>query len=260
MNKFIILVFSALLCITASSLLAQTNSETQTLIDQILQAEAEQKKIVQNVTFDAEYIEGEEKDGQFVEKVRFDKKIYIKYDTDTAYLFEEYLAYYKDSKKQDDKNLQSASKEKIEKKQKRKSNDISYSMLKPFYAASKELYTIEYLGLASDKIEDYTCHFFKVRANEENANLINGDYYFDSETYQLVRVEFSPAKLTKKMMFKMKNLEMIIVYKKYEDNLWFPKQFEISGKGKAMFFISVRFAGVEYYRNPQINQDISGKF
>ena len=62
------------------------------------------------------------------------------------------------------------------------------------------------------------------------------------------------------MMFKMKKLNMTIIYKEFENNLWFPKQFEIAGKGKAMFFIGVNFAGTEYYRNPLINQDIDTKF
>ncbi len=257
-NKFIILC--SLLFICATQISAQTNNEASTLIHQILEVEKLQKEKVQNVTFDAEYIEAEEKDGKFVEKIRFDKKIYIKYDNDTAYIFEDYLAYYKESKQQSDDDLQSASKEKKEKKIKRRSKDISYSMLKPFYESNSELYEIEYLGVANDKIETYTCHHFKVRAKEENSDLVNGDYYFDAESFQLVQVDFSPAKLTKKMMFKMKKLNMTILYKEYDDNLWFPKQFEISGKGKAMFFIGVNFAGTEYYRNPLINQDIDSKF
>ncbi len=258
MKKYYIL-FSFML-LTASFVSAQSNTDAETLIKEILEVEKQQREIVKNVTLDAEYIEKEEKDGKFIEKLRFDKKIYIKYEADTAFLAEEYIAFYKESEKQSDKKLESASKEKIEKKQKRKTKDISYSMLKPFYPSNKNLYTIEYLGVGTDKIENYTVHVFKVRAKEENADLINGDYYFDSESFQLVRVDFSPAKLTKKTMFKMKELKMTIIYKAYENNLWFPKQFEISGKGKAMFFIGIKFAGTEYYRNPLINQNIDNKF
>ena len=98
------------------------------------------------------------------------------------------------------------------KKEKRKANDISYSMLKPFYPQNSELYTIEYIGLESDTVENYICHCFKVRAKEETPNLLNGEYYFDSESFQLVKVDFSPAKLTKKTMFKMKELKMTILY------------------------------------------------
>lgn len=259
MKKYL-LILCSLIFIFASLLSAQDSSDSKILIEQILDAEKQQREIVKNVTFDAEYIEGEEKDGKFIEKIRFDKKIYIKYETDTAYFVEEYISYYKDLEKQDDEKLISASNEKIEKKQSRKSKDISHSMLKPFYPNNQKLYSIEYFGVASDKVENYTCHSFKVRANEENTDLINGDYYFDAESFQLVLVDFSPAKLTKKMMFKMKKLKMTIIYKEYEDNLWFPKQFEISGKGKAMFLVGVQFAGTEYYRNPQINQDIDDKF
>ena len=256
--KKMILIFCILLAV--GSVFGQANSEADVLIEQILDAEKQQNAIVHNVTFDAEYIEGEEKDGKFIEKIRFDKKIYVKYDEDTAYLVEDYIAYYKDSEKQSDKDLESEAKDRLEKKEKRKSKDISYSMLKPFYPENRELYTIEYLGLADDEMDGYTCHFFKVKAKEEDDNLINGDYYFDVESFQLVHVDFSPAKLTKKAMFKMKELNMSISYKEYENNLWFPTQIEIAGKGKAMFFIGVNFAGTEYYRNPVINQDIESKF
>ena len=258
MKKYFMLIL--LLFITVSFISAQNKSTDSTLIKQILEVDKQQRDIVKNVTFDAEFVEGENKDGEFVEKVRFEKKIYIKYEADTAFLVEDYLAYYKKSVKQSEEKLQAAAKERKEKKKKRKTSDISYSMLKPFYPKNKDLYTIEYLGIAPDTIEGYICHSFKVRAKEDKAYLLNGSYYFDSESFQLVRVDFSPAKLTKKTMFKMKELNLTILYKEYENNLWFPKKIEIAGKGKAMFFIGVKFDGIEYYSNPQINQDIDSIF
>lgn len=256
--KKLILIFCLILSV--GSVFGQATNEADVLISQILDAEKQQREKVHNVTFDAEYIEGEEKDGQFVENVRFEKKIYVKYEQDTSYIIEDYLTYYKDSEIQSEKDLASEAKDRQEKKEKRKSKDISYSMLKPFYPENRDLYSIEYVGLADEEMDGYTCHLFKVKAKEEQDDLINGDFYFDSESYQLVHVDFSPAKLTKKAMFKMKELNMSISYAEYENNLWFPKQFEVSGKGKAMFFIGVKFAGTEYYRNPVVNQDIDSKF
>ena len=58
----------------------------------------------------------------------------------------------------------------------------------------------------------------------------------------------------------MKELNLSILYKEFENNLWFPKKIEIVGKGKVMFIIGVKFTGTGYYSNPQINQDIEDKF
>ena len=62
MKKYLIL-FCCFLFIIANQTLAQNNEESGTLINQILEVEKQQREIVKNVNFDAEYIEGEEKDG-----------------------------------------------------------------------------------------------------------------------------------------------------------------------------------------------------
>ena len=243
-----------LLVLTIPNLSAQNGSEKDGLIKQILMVEQHQREQVHSVMFDAEYIEGEDKDGEFIEKVRFDKKISVKYLEDTALFHEEFLAFYKEGELQDEGKLSDEAKDRKDKKEKRKAKDISYSMLEPFHDTA--LYNIDYLGIANDSIEGYICHHFKVEAKEEDPDLINGDFYFDSESFQLVRVDFRPAKLVKKMMFKMKEFDMSILFAPTDENFWFPKQFDIAGKGKAMFFIGVKFAGTEYYRNPQVNVEI----
>jgi len=62
-------------------------------------------------------------------------------------------------------------------------------------------------------------------------------------SFQLVRVDFSPAKMIKTNVFKMKELNLSILYKEFENNLWFPKKIEIVEKGKVMFIIGVKFTG-----------------
>lgn len=242
------------------TVLAQSDSEANQIIVQILKVEQLQMDIVKNVMFDVVFIEGENKDGTFVEKVRIEKTIYIKYKTDTAFLVEEFSAFYKNSVKQSDEKLQSFAEDRKVKKHNLTNYDISSSMLKPFYPQTKNFYTIEYLGIANDTIEGYICHSFKVKANNEDDQLLNGSYYFDTESFQLVRVDFSPAKMAKKGTFKMKKLNLSIIYKEYKNNLWFPKKIKIVGEGKVMFFIGVKFAGTGYFSNPMINQDIEDKF
>lgn len=253
MRKVIFLFLFPVL-ISAAAASAQDNGiDPSAIIERIIAVEKKQSEAVQTVTFDAEYIEGEIKDEGFKEKVRFLKKVYIKYETDTALFNEEYLEYYKEGELQSQEKLEKEVNERDKKKKKRKAKDISYSMLAPFYEENSEFYDIVYRGTTTEIDENYTCHHFKVTAKEEEDKYINGDFYFDSESFNPVRVDFSPAKLTKKTMFKMKELKMTILYAAAENGFWFPSQFDVSGKGKAMFFIGVKFAGTEYYRNPVVN-------
>ena len=53
---------------------------------------------------------------------------------------------------------------------------------------------------------------------------------------------------------------MSILFGPDENGFWFPRKFDVAGKGKAMFFIGVKFAGTEYYRNPILNSNIDDKF
>lgn len=230
--------------------------DPEALIGRILVVEERQRQAVSDVVYDAEYIEGEEKDGEFQEKVRFTKKIYVKYTADTALFHEEYLQYYKDGELKNDKDRDNEARDRKENKRKRNTKDVSFSMLEPFYPEQREFYDIEYIGVANDQIEGYVCHQFRVNSLEEVDERINGDFYFEAESFNLVRVDFSPAKLVKKMMFRLNDMDMSITYGPTEEGFWLPRQFDISGKGKAMFFIGVKFAGTEYYRNPVVNGGI----
>ena len=130
-------------------------------------------------------------------------------------------------------------------------------MLEPFTGENREIYEINYLGVVDDIEDNFICHHFRVTSKEEEDTYINGDYYFEAESFHLVRVDFSPAKLVKKAMFKLKDMKMSIIYGPTPEGYWLPRQFDIKGKGKAMFFIGVNFSGTEYYRNPVINSGIA---
>ena len=250
------LLFTALLCLTALSLMAQTAGgiDPEALIERILAVDQAQRDHLKDVSFDAEYIEREDLgDNEVREKVRFEKEVYIKYLPDTAWYAEKYLAYYAEGEKQSDKDLLSEAADRTEKKKKRAARDISFPMLKPFYPQQRALYDISYVGLADQRFDDLVCHQFRVTAKQPADSLINGDFYFEAENFHLVRVDFTPSKLVKKMMFKMKSLDMTILYGPNADGLWLPRQFDIRGKGKAALFIGIAFAGTEYYRNPRIN-------
>lgn len=260
-NKFITSVLAfAVIALTGmlSPAVAQSDNgiDPEALIDRILMVEQRQSEALSDVVYDAEYIEGEEKDGDFNEKVRFIKRIYVKYVEDTALFHEEYIEYYKDGELKSDEDRDNEAKKRKENKQKRKTKDVSFSMLEPFHQDQRDFYDIKYIGVTDDQIEGYVCHHFRVSSLEEVDDRINGDFYFEAESFNLVRVDFSPAKLVKKTMFKLNAMDMSIAYGPTEEGFWLPRQFDISGKGKAMFFIGVKFAGTEYYRSPVINGGI----
>ena len=179
----------------------ETGIDPEALIERILQVDTRQRGELQDVMYDAEYIEGEQKESGFEEKVRIIKRIYIKYFPDTAWYHEEYLEYYKDGKLQDEKELKKEQKKRLENKQKRKMRDISYPMLKPFYREQRDLYDITYDGVATEAIEGFICHKFTVTVKEKSDTLINGDFYFEAESFHPVRIDFEPSKLAMRVRF-----------------------------------------------------------
>jgi len=234
--------------------LANDGIDPEALIERILAVDEEQRAQLQDVTFEATLVEGkiEDKEG-FVEEERLEKTIYLKYFPDTVWYHEEFNAYYKDGELQEEKELAKAAKDRREKKKKRKAYDMSYPMLKPFFPDERQLYNITYDGVANEIIDDQVCHKFTVEAKEDLEGMIEGSYYFEAESFHLVRVDFKPAKLVKKTMFKLNQLDMSLLHTETADGFWVPQRFEIEGKGKAALFIGVSFAAREFYRNPAFN-------
>jgi len=231
--------------------------DPQALIETILSVDERQRERVSDIVYDAEYIEGEtDDDGGFQQTVRIVKRIYVKYMSDTVYLREEYVEFYKEDQLQEAEATAKEAAERKGKKIKRKSKDVSWPMLTPFYPDQKDHYEITYEGLPEDSVEGRTCHHFRVRSKDKDEEHINGDYYFDAESFHLLRVDFAPARLPSNIMFKMRQLDMTVRFGPTPYGYWLPRQFDIEGRGKAMFLIGVKVTGTEYYRDPQINTGI----
>ena len=255
--QFITIGFVLILSLGAATAQDESGIDPEALIERILATDQQQRSHLEDVTFSAEYVEREDKGDEGIrEKVRFVKEVYVKYLADTAWFAEKYLEYYKDGELKSDKDMRKEAAERTEKRIKRKARDISYPMVKPFYPERRLLYTIDYAGVAEERIDDRVCHQFRVTAIEPADSLINGDYYFEAETFHLVRVDFAPSKLVKKLMFKLNELNMSLLYGPNDEGYWLPRQFDVQGKGKAALFIGIKFAGTEYYRNPVVNNGL----
>lgn len=257
--KLFILIFVFVVLFAVNAPLAEQapGIDPEALIERILAVDTKQRSEVTDVILDAENVQGKrERDGSLTEKKRFVKKIYMKYLPDTTWYQEECLEYYKDGKLQKPEERDKEAARQIEKKRKRKNHDISYPVLSPFYPEQRDRYEITYEGIAGDRIDGYVCHHFRVNSTEAKNDCINGDFYFEAESFHLVKADFSPAKLVRKTMFKLNRLNMSVHYGPTPRGWWLPRQFDVEGRGKRAFFIGVRFAATEYYSSPQVNTGI----
>jgi hypothetical protein len=250
------------LILVASKTWAQTPEgiDPEALVKRILTVDSEQQSQVKDVSYDAEYVEKDERDnGEVKEKVRLIKRIYVKYLPDTAWYHEDFREYYKEGKLQSPDDLKKEAADRKEKKRRRGAMDISYPMLKPFWADHRALYNVEYKGIPEERIDDRRCHHFTVTAKVPADSLINGDYYFEVEGFHLARVDFSPSQLVHRTMFKMSEFNMSLIYAPNLNGLWLPSEFNIQFKAKAMWVIGIKVKGAEYYRNPVVNSGLEDK-
>ncbi len=234
--------------------------DAEALVATILSVDARQRAEIADVVFDVERLEGErDKNGVFEEKERFVKKVYVRNMPDTTLLYEEYLEFYKDGELQDESEMRDKAKEHRERKKGGSGKSLPLRILRAFEPDNGDDYEITYLGIAPETVEGHICHLFQVRALREDQALINGDFYLESETFHLARVDYSPAKLVNKLMFKLKKLTISVRYAPDGDGHWLPRQAVIDGQGKAALLVGVKFTGMSYYRNPQINTGINDK-
>ena len=262
MKKIIYSIILTLMLGFCRTVVAQSSNriDADAIIEQVLAVAERQSDKIQDVTFEAESLRGKYDDKKgFQQESRFTKKVFLKYLPDTVLYADEFLEYYDGDDLQTPKKRDEAVAELREKRKKRKAHNVSFSMMTPFEKEHRAQYDISYIGIAEEKIEGYVCHHFKVLSKEEDEMRINGDYYFEADTFHLVRVDFEPAKLVKKLMFKLKELRLSLRYGPTDEGYWLPRQFDVRGKGKAAFFIGVNFASVEYFRNPQINTGLDDK-
>lgn len=254
MRQTMLLIGLTLLTLTAGAPAQESGGiDPEALIARILAVESEQRAKLQDVTYESEYREGKREEGEFIEETRFAKRVQIKYEKDTALFHETILEYYKKGELQSADDRDGEAKTRAEKKKRRGGMDISFPMLRPFEPPWRALYDIAYAGIPSEPLDGRLCHKFEVRATDPADSLINATYYFEADGFHLVRVDFSPSKLTRNLMFKMSEFNMSLQYGPGPEGHWLPRQFDISMKAKAAFFKNVRVLGTEYYRNPVIN-------
>ncbi len=186
-------------------------------------------------------------DGSVKEEKRFIKKYYYKSD-----LFkQEFLEFYLDGEKQDDGELADQVKAAKDRKKKGRGRDGSINCLKPFYPDQRTDYLFSMPGV--EKKKGYDCYHIIADCRLEDDQLLEGDYWFETENLHIVYAEFRPAK----MPSKIKNLEMEMEYAPIGDGVWLPKRFHLKGNGKVMIFIKFRFEVDETFSDYQLNSGLT---
>lgn len=199
-------------------------------------------------------------DGNVKETDKLVKKGYLKRVEGDKFLYnEDYNEYYIDGKKQDQKSLKKITKERLDRKKKNRSKDLSFDIATPLEPQFRDIYDIVDQGLSEKEIEGYPCFLLRATVNDNSTankiidTLANYLFYIDTSSYQIVKVDFEPARLISKLFFKFKSLKMSISFAPYDSSLWLPSHFLIEGHAKAAFFVGVNFEGEEIYKNPTIN-------
>lgn len=188
-------------------------------------------------------------DGEIKEEGKFIKTYYFK---DTLFAVD-FLEYYKDGEKQSDKELAKQKKEAAKKMKKNKSRDAQANPVDPFYPKFRDKYNFDFVGTESKN--GYECYHIFAECLEDSEELIEGDFWFDVDEFNLVVTEFHPAKLPGPI----KQLDMIQTRQPTETGYWMPDYFHIRGRGKVMIFIKFNFEAEEFYSDYKFNTGLTNE-
>lgn len=250
MIRQIILTFLCVVCLCAP-VFTQKVLDIEEVIENAYQADnsfrAETADFSMMVESYARSLKG---DGEVKEEKKFLKKYYYR-----GNLFkQEFLEFYLDGEKQDAKELAEQVKVARERKKKGRSRDGSINCLKPFYPEQRVDYLFSMPGV--EKKNGYECYHIIAVCRVEDDQLLEGDYWFETENQNLVYAKFRPAK----MPSKIKNLDMEMEYGPTDDGAWLPKRFYLKGNGKVLIFIKFRFEVEEFFTDHKFNTGLTDEF
>ena len=251
-------ISSALIIIMLTMASSARPMTFEALTDSVLAVRQAQFEAAGDMSFDAVLNEKETDGKGKVKKLeKYDKKIRVKKFGDSLLIKEEYLSYYIDDEKQSDRELAKKVQKKTDEKKKRRGRDLAYDLTEPLQLKNRQSYETFYDGIADSLIDGFVCHKLRAEARQDIDTLIDALYYIDTASYHPVRIDFRPAKLVKKLMFRLSDFKMTLQYKPFNDKIWLPYHFEIKGKGRAALFVSVNFEAEETYFNPVINSGLA---
>ena len=255
---------AVLLIIASAKTFAGTTPPIDSIIQKVLLTHQTAMAELSDLTLDIDSYERRlDGDGNVKETAKLVKKGHLKRVEGGKFLYcEDYNEYYINGERQDQKSLKKITKERLNRKKKSRSKDLSFDITTPLEPQFREIYDIVDQGLSEKEIEGYPCFLLSATVNDNNTagkimdTLANYLFYIDTLSYQIVKVDFEPARLISKLFFKFKLLKMSISFAPYDSALWLPSHFHIDGRAKAAFFVGVNFEGEEFFKNPVINSGL----
>ncbi len=259
--KYLLPCITALLVLVSAKTFAGTTPTVDSVIQKVLRTHDAAMAELSDLTIDIDSYEKRlDGDGNIKKTAKLVKQGHLKkVEGGTFVYYEDYNEYYIDGVKQDQKSLDKVRKERLDRKKKSRSKDLSFDIATPLKPHFRNIYDIAYEGPSEGDIDGYPCFLLRASVNKENFKedmpdtLANFLFYIDTLSYQIVKVDFEPVRLKSKLFFKFKSLNMSINFAPYDSVLWLPSHFHIDVHAKAAFFVGINFEGEEIYRNPIIN-------
>ncbi len=246
---------SVLLTLLAIVLLALPVSGQDLTVDEIInnvyERDSQMHEAITDLTMTAEsFARKLSGDGDIKEEKKFIKTYYFKRSDFKI----EFLEFYLDGIKQDDKALAEQIEDAKDRRKKGRVRDASIDPLTVFGPDKRADYDFTLIGVETK--EGVECYHVLAACNLENDKMLEGDFWFTTDGFNPVHIEFRPSK----MPSKIKKLDMKRTYAEAVNGWWLPKKFYLRGNGKVMIFIKFNFAVEEYYSGYKINSGLDSEF
>lgn len=186
-------------------------------------------------------------DGESKEEKKFVKTYSFKGDRFRVVFSE----YWLDGEKQDAKKLAEQVKEAEDRRRKGRTHDASIDPMRLFSPENRGHYRFSMPGI--EKKRGYDCYHIVADCMVEDEDLLEGDFWVETDGLNPVYVEFHPAK----MPSKIKQLDMQRSFVRHESGYFLPEGFYLLGRGKVMIFIKFNFEVEEQYSEYVINGGLS---
>jgi hypothetical protein len=245
-----VLVF-LLPAILAGSLLAEVTASTgeislEEIIEKVRMRQSRIVRDIEDAVYSAEALYKErEKDGELKKELVVRKNVYMRRGGE---VYEEYLAIIRNGKELHGKEFQK------ELKDWKKKAGKQQQTIMPMTPEGEGAY--EYYLMGDGTWEDMSVWLVGFRAREKKDGYINGKGYVSKDTFDIVRAEFAPAKISRVI----KGMSMAITHSEV-NGYWIPAKFELDMKIKVGFLVDLFYRTIsirETYSEHKFNNQLEG--
>jgi len=250
MNGRTMLVMVALL-LAVGAVCGQTQLDIEQVIAQACRRDSLNRADVHDLVMSAEsYGRTLRGDGTIKEEKLFFKTYYFK----DSLFRTEFHQYYLNGQLQGAEELQKQVKEDEKRRKEDHNRDASVIPVELFYPRNRQHYIYSMPGI--EVRQGYTCYHVKAECLEESENLLEGDFWFEVDDFNLVEADFHPARLPTTI----RKLNMTMVYGPAVTGYWLPMSFCLEGRGKALLVIKFNFEVEEKYTRHKINVGLTDDY